>query len=45
LTPFEERAEELLCGFLVTPALYEDIEDIAVLIHGPPEIMAFLVDR
>jgi hypothetical protein len=45
LQPLQQLAEELLRGFLVPAALYEDIEDVAVLIHGPPEIMAFLVDR
>jgi hypothetical protein len=45
LASFEELAEELLGRVLVPSALHEDIEDSAVLIHGPPQIMAFLVDR
>jgi hypothetical protein len=43
--PFEELAEELLGRLLVPSALHEDIEDSAVLIHGPPQIVTFLVDR
>jgi hypothetical protein len=37
----EERAEELLGRLLVTPALHQDGEPMAVLIHRPPEIVAF----
>jgi hypothetical protein len=45
LTAFEELAEELLRRFLVPPSLHQDIEDIAVLIHRPPEIMALAIYR
>jgi|GEM_PF-1832679 len=41
--PCEERAEERLCRVRVAPLLYEDIEDVAVLIHGPPESVTFLL--
>jgi hypothetical protein len=40
--PREERAEERLCRVRVTPPLYEDIEDVAVLVHDPPESVTFL---
>jgi hypothetical protein len=33
LTAFEELAEELLGGPLVTPALHQNVEDVPVLIH------------
>jgi hypothetical protein len=45
LTAFEELAEELLGGPFVPSPLHQDIELHAVLIHGPPQIVAFLVDR
>jgi hypothetical protein len=45
LTAFEELAEELLRRLLVPSALHQDIEDIAVLIHRPPEIMALAIYR
>ena len=32
----EQRAKALLRGPLITPTLYQDIEDVAVLIHSPP---------
>ena len=31
-----EFAEELLGGLLVPPALYQDLQHVPVLIHGPP---------
>src|SRR5919108_1702667 len=40
LASFEEITEKLLRRLLVTPALHQDIENVAVLIDGPPEIMA-----
>jgi hypothetical protein len=43
--PFEELAEELLRGGRVAPALHQDIEHMAVLIHRPPEIVAFSANR
>jgi hypothetical protein len=36
---FEELAEERLRGVLVPPALHQDIEDMTILIDGPPEIV------
>jgi hypothetical protein len=40
----EELAEELLCCLLVAPLLYEDIEDVIVLIHGAPQVMTLAMD-
>jgi hypothetical protein len=42
--PLEEFAEEFLGGLLVAPTLHEDIEDVAVLIHGSPEVMRFAIN-
>jgi hypothetical protein len=39
LAPFEELAEEFLCGGLSPAALDQDIEEIAVLIRRTPEIV------
>ena len=36
--------EEFLRCFLVAPALHQDIEDVVVLIHGPPEVIASTID-
>jgi hypothetical protein len=38
---FEELAEELLRGALIPAALHQDIEHVPVLIHSPPQIVAF----
>ena len=32
----EQLAEELLGGLFVPPALYQDLQHVPVLIHGPP---------
>jgi hypothetical protein len=40
----EQLAEELLGGGLVPARLDQDIEDVAVLIHGPPQIVAGTID-
>ena len=45
LTPFEELPKELLGRCFVAAALHQDIEHIPVLIHRPPEIVPFAVDR
>jgi hypothetical protein len=45
LTALEELAEELLGGLFVAPPLDQDIEDIAIVIYGPPVIVALRVDR
>ena len=39
LTPFEQLAEELLRGLFIAPALHQNIEDIVVLVHRPPQVM------
>jgi hypothetical protein len=43
--PLEEFAEEPLGGLSVAPALDEDVEDVAVLVDGPPQILTTAVDR
>jgi hypothetical protein len=42
--PLEELAEERLGRVLVAPPLHQDVEDVALLIHGAPEVVAFTVD-
>ena len=44
LAPFEELAKELLRGLLITPALHQDIQHIAVLIHRPPQIVTLTMN-
>jgi hypothetical protein len=39
LTPFEQLAEELLRVLFIAPALHQNIEDIVVLVHRPPQVM------
>ncbi len=41
----QELPEESLRGNLVSPALHQDVEDIPVLIDGPPQIRALAIDR
>ena len=41
----EELAEKLLRRVLVPAALHENIQDIAVLIDGPPQVMPFAMNR
>jgi hypothetical protein len=41
----EQLPEEFLGGILVPPTLDKDIEDMAVLIHGPPEAVSLATDR
>jgi hypothetical protein len=36
LQPLEQLAEKLLRRLLVAPALYQDVEDVVVLIDGAP---------
>src|SRR5262245_59429106 len=43
--PLQQLAKELLGGCLVSPGLHENIEDVPVLIHRPPEIVTFTADR
>lgn len=45
LQPFEELAEELLGRLLIASPLYEDIQDVVVLIHRPPQVMTLAMDR
>jgi hypothetical protein len=42
---FKELAEKLLRGVLVPTTLHENIQHVAVLIHGSPEVMAFAMNR
>jgi hypothetical protein len=44
-TAFEQFPEEFLSGSFIPPTLHEDIEDMAILIHRPPQIVPFAVDR
>jgi hypothetical protein len=45
LAPLEKLTEELLGSLLVPSTLYQDSKHIPVLIHRPPQIMPYLVDR
>jgi hypothetical protein len=45
LASFEELAEKFLRRRLVPPALHQDIEDMAVLIDRPPEVMPLTTNR
>jgi len=45
LAPFQELAKESLGGLFIAPALHENIEDISLLIHCPPERVALALDR
>jgi len=41
---FEQLAKELLRGLLVSPALHQDVEPMALLINGPPQVVTFALD-
>jgi hypothetical protein len=43
--PLKQFAEECLGGFLVAPTLPQDIAHVAILIHGPPQIVTSALDR
>src|SRR5262245_8003428 len=45
LTPLQQLAEDLLRGLFVAPALHQNIQDIVVLIHRSPQVMALTVIR
>jgi hypothetical protein len=45
LASFEELAEEFLRRLLVSPALHQDVEDMAVLIDRSPEIGPLTTNR
>ena len=40
----EQLAKELLCGLVVAPTLDENVQDVVVLIHRAPEIVAFAIN-
>ena len=40
----EELAEESLGGFFIPPTLHENVEDGAILVRRPPEVVALAVD-
>src|SRR5262245_24966422 len=44
LQPLEQLAEKLLRRLLIAPALHQNIEDVIVLIHGAPQVMALAID-
>jgi hypothetical protein len=45
LAPCEQLPEEFLRGLLVAAALHQDIQYMAVVIHGPPEIVPLTTNR
>jgi hypothetical protein len=45
LQPIEKLAEKAFGGFLVASALHKNVQDIAVLVHGSPQIMSLATDR
>jgi hypothetical protein len=44
LQALEQLAKEFLRRLLVPPALHQDVEHVALLIHGPPEIVTLSGD-
>ncbi len=40
----QQLAEEPLGGLFVPAALHQDVQDVAILIHGTPQIMILAVD-
>jgi hypothetical protein len=45
LQALEQLTEELLRRLLVAPTLHQNIVDLAVLIHRPPEVLTIAVGR
>ena len=45
LQPFEQLAEKSLRRFFVSSALHQDIQHVAILIHGSPEGMLLASNR
>jgi len=45
LEPLEQLTQELLRRVLIAAALRQDVEDIIVLIHRAPEVMALTMNR
>src|SRR5262245_5687901 len=43
--PLQQLAEKLLCRLLITTALDENIQDVAILIDRSPQIMPLPLDR
>ena len=43
LQALEQLAEEFLGCFLIAPALHQDIEDVVILIHSSPQIIALTI--
>ncbi len=41
----QELTEEALCGTAITPRLDEEVDHIAVLVDGTPEILPLALDR
>src|SRR5258708_25755907 len=42
---FEQLAKKPLRRLLIAPALHQDIEHVAILIHSPPKVMSLATDR
>jgi hypothetical protein len=42
---FQQLAEACLSGCRIALALHKNVEDIALLVHSPPEIALFTTDR
>ena len=40
----QQLAEELFCGLFVPAALHQDVQDVAILIHGAPQVMLLAID-
>src|SRR5262249_20538682 len=45
LQALEQLTKKLLGRLFVAPTLHQDVEDVIVLIHGPPQIMACAINR
>jgi hypothetical protein len=45
LQPFQQLAKEAFCGVFVPPLLHENIQDLAILVHSPPQIVALPTNR
>ncbi len=44
LQALQQLTEEPLGGFLVPLTLHQDIQDVAILVHGSPQIMNLAID-
>jgi hypothetical protein len=44
LQAFEQLFEEYLGHPLVATTVHQDVEDVLILIHGPPQVMASAMD-